>query len=708
MTRLCAVCLLIILLMGPISAGAQSDPPPFRLTQQIGRGIPNHVEWQPGGDVLLVSTITGAWLYTDRLEDIAHIEEAHWASFSPDGRLLAGVNSDDRITLWDASTFHQVAVLGPHTTRVTELVWSPEGERIASLDQAGHIAIWQVDSPTPQVRIQLPDAAQIAWSREGTYLAAMADSGEVRVWATTYGQEVFFLPGFRVSDNYMQLLWRNDQQLLRWEWNEKYYGELWDVVTSRMVFAPTAGGVIGHPAYSPDGSLLAWGTMIRDGLTNESVMSVPGYQSTWTKDGSTIASSTYSFDLNATIDVTVSSVPGGEIQQVLHEVTDSVGYLRWNDDGDRLAGLGDGLKVWRVSTGETLGATYAHSGLEWPLGYSSDGSLLAATNDRAVQVWDTRTGELLANLTGHPQYVRFVLWQPHGTLLATSTQGRWGTNGSIDNMIRLWDLQPFSKISQPIYTYSHDSGIESIAWNPDGTRLASVDIDGMVRVWNATTHTVIMEFNARDDVFASPLGLDWSYQGALLRIWFFGSGNAGGVALWNAQTGEFLDHVGGNAGMIYSWTSDDELLSTRIWNWADIGYPQPIYEISIDIRDPRKVSEDGHSLILERLPATVSEAAFHPTGEAFAVVDDDGTLWVWDIPSGNRRFRLPDITSFLWSPDGSQLVIWSEKHPTQVISASDGTLQDELNACYTRNLVWSPTGNQIACSVEGALFLWER
>ena len=66
------------------------------------------------------------------------------------------------------------------------------------------------------------------------------------------------------------------------------------------------------------------------------------------------------------------------------------------------------------------------------------------------------------------------------------------------------------------------------------------------------------------------------------------------------------------------------------------------------------------------------------------------------------------IEDFLWNPDGTQLIIWREHSPTQTISADNGTILDELDTCYTRTVVWSPTGNQIACSVQGVLYLWGR
>jgi len=95
MRRLLIACLLFIMWADSNHASSQSDSSLFHLTHRIGRGTPNNIEWQPNGDKLLVSTVTGAWLYTDTLDDVAHIEDAKLATFHPSGRLLAGVDENN-------------------------------------------------------------------------------------------------------------------------------------------------------------------------------------------------------------------------------------------------------------------------------------------------------------------------------------------------------------------------------------------------------------------------------------------------------------------------------------------------------------------------------------------------------------------------------------------------------------------------------------
>lgn len=103
--------------------------------------------------MILVSTATGAWLYTDTLEDVGHIDGLRVARFSPRGRYISGVDRENRIRLYDPPTLRPVVTLGTANAQTEDLIWSPTGaatgERIATLPldwQADYELIWSPDS----------------------------------------------------------------------------------------------------------------------------------------------------------------------------------------------------------------------------------------------------------------------------------------------------------------------------------------------------------------------------------------------------------------------------------------------------------------------------------------------------------------------------------------------------------------------------------
>ena len=72
-------------------------------------------------------------------------------------------------------------------------------------------------------------------------------------------------------------------------------------------------------------------------------------------------------------------------------------------------------------------------------------------------------------------YVDSVAFSPDGTLLAS---------GSLDKKIRLWDVKTGGEIKQ---LQGHTESITSVVFAPDGKVLASGSGDGTIRLWDVAT-----------------------------------------------------------------------------------------------------------------------------------------------------------------------------------------------------------------------------
>ena len=67
--------------------------------------------------------------------------------------------------------------------------------------------------------------------------------------------------------------------------------------------------------------------------------------------------------------------------------------------------------------------------------------------------------------------------------VAFSPDGKRIASGSYDSTVRLWDAD--RHVGQPLT--GHTDAVASVAFSPDGTRIASGSEDNTVRVWDAAT-----------------------------------------------------------------------------------------------------------------------------------------------------------------------------------------------------------------------------
>ena len=76
-------------------------------------------------------------------------------------------------------------------------------------------------------------------------------------------------------------------------------------------------------------------------------------------------------------------------------------------------------------------------------------------------------------LVGHGGFVYSVAWNHDGTRLATA---------GADGTIKLWDPSDGTEV---LTLAGHSGNIWSVAWSPDGASLASAGADRRVRIWTS-------------------------------------------------------------------------------------------------------------------------------------------------------------------------------------------------------------------------------
>jgi dipeptidyl aminopeptidase/acylaminoacyl peptidase len=139
--------------------------------------------------------------------------------------------------------------------------------------------------------------------------------------------------------------------------------------------------------------------------------------------------------------------------------------------------------------------------------------------DDTVRVWDVATGKQLALLQGHTGPVWSVAFSPDGARLATASN---------DGTARVWDAATGKPLA---LLQGHTGQLWSVAFSPDGTRLATASSDGTARVWDAASGRQLVSLQGHT---ASVVSVAFSPDGSRLA-----TASADGTArLWIAQEAE--------------------------------------------------------------------------------------------------------------------------------------------------------------------------
>jgi WD40 repeat protein len=369
-------------------------------------------------------------------------------AFSPDGKRLAGADNKT-VKVWDAQTGRELLSFKGHNTEMTSVAFSPDGKRLATTFYDGTLKVWDAQTGREPVTFKghIRKVNSVTYSLDGKRLAG-ASGAEVMVWDAQTGQELLIFRGH-----------------------------------SRDVF---------NVAFSPDGKRLASGS--HDGAVK--VWDAQPRQNPFTQPGATGS---------------------------------SVASVAFSPDGKRLATGGCGrnesgpgeLKVWDAQTGQELFALKGHTAKVTTVAYSADGKRLASgSEDKTVKVWDAQTGQELLTLKGHTEPVHGVAYSPDGKHLASGS----GT-GHSPGEVKVWDAQT----GQELRTLEGNSwAVWSVTFSTDGKRLAST-WDNTVKVWDAQTGRELLSLKA-------PSSFSVAYSPDGKRLASASGDNT--VKVWDAQTGQ--------------------------------------------------------------------------------------------------------------------------------------------------------------------------
>ncbi|MGB6220597.1 WD40 repeat domain-containing serine/threonine protein kinase [Haloferula sp.] len=387
------------------------------------------------------------------------------------------------------------------------------------------------------------------------------------------------------------------------------------------------------------------------------------------------------------------SLSSGE-ETVVFEIPHEDYSSAWSPTEDRLAFLSERspelknnsiLRIWsqgeawnEVPSVELNGASssniaWSHDGERFAIAIEPFGSL-------AIYHAATGKSEGIRNVTGRITGMQTLAWSPNGDLIAMVSE-----DGEIF-VVRRDGLLPPEGWS----TVSSSGSVNVLAWSPDGTRLVSGGDDRIVRVWDINTGKEVLSFRGHTDSITT---LAWSPDGQWIA-----SGQRGGmVRIWNAAEDSRplrLQIEPPLSPNTLAWNPENDhiaIAANQEWAYTGVVLELPTRQIQ------------NHPGFF------VKNVAWNPDGTRLAAARLDGAgdhLEVWERSSGKRLWgEGPGSSQIAWAPDGKTLAAMVYEGDLLLYDGEDGSVLRMIKALSPDQRTERPT-HQFRFSPDGATLAW--
>lgn len=287
--------------------------------------------------------------------------------------------------------------------------------------------------------------------------------------------------------------------------------------------------------------------------------------------------------------------------------------------------------------------------------FSPSGNVLAAECNGQVRFWEVRTHRRFGAAISLPGAQR------GGGTIAFSPDGKTLASGNNNGTVQLWDVRERHRIGNSMVAsgpgrigVAPSAAVTSIAFSPDGNRLASAGADGTLRLWSVSTESEVI----------APMTASTAA----------GSGNR--IVVSFSRDGRTVATAGGGDGVV------------RIWDvsvYAQVGLPIAV-------------------------KGAVNDVAYSPRTQILATAESDSTVRLWRLPtrtplgipmSASRRGS--EVSSLasgadaaVFSPSGRMLATVGSDFTARLWNVAT---QRQVGAPLSRSaygIAFSPTGNMIA------------
>ncbi|XP_041698351.2 WD repeat-containing protein 48 isoform X1 [Coregonus clupeaformis] len=155
------------------------------------------------------------------------------------------------------------------------------------------------------------------------------------------------------------------------------------------------------------------------------------------------------------------------------------------------------VKVWNAHKGFCMSTLRTHKDYVKALAYAKDKELVASAGlDRQIFLWDVNTLTALtasnntvttSSLSGNKDSIYSLAMNQMGTVIVS---------GSTEKVLRVWDPRTCAKLMK---LKGHSDNVKSLLLNRDGTQCLSGSSDGTIRLWSLGQQRCIATYRVHDE-----------------------------------------------------------------------------------------------------------------------------------------------------------------------------------------------------------------
>lgn len=342
--------------------------------------------------------------------------------------------------------------------------------------------------------------------------------------------------------------------------------------------------------------------------------------------------------------------------------------------------------------GKNMALVMAHQQTVSKSVLSRDGlTILSASRDSTLRLWDARTGEIIHTLQGHTAGVSDCSF---------NSDERYVLSGSQDHTLRLWDVQS----GECLHIYQgHTDEVTSCAFSPNGLYILSSSKDGTMRLWD-TQHGGISR------VFQGEGG--WVLNGVISsHHHYVYSVATNAIQVWDMQDGRLIHTLQSTSDALSSFAFSPDsryalsASNDTMWVW-DLQNAAQLHACS-----------GGSALVTACAFSADGHYALSASGERFGwnAGGHGSVLRLWNVQTGEcvQTFHQRHgglVRDLTFSPDGAYALSASEDNDVRLWSVPTGECLQIFSghSAAVTTCAFSPDGKHaLSTSEDGSIRLWD-